>query len=88
MPRLSQRRLALLQYKEEMAQIEEARRQARIAEASRVNAVEARRCPFCFRYKAASVALREQHERRCYRNKRPQLERDRVAKREVLRTQP
>ena len=60
-------------------------RQERIAEAARVNQVEAKRCPFCFRYKALSVAMHEQHERGCYKRKKLQLAQDRAKKREALR---
>lgn len=67
------------------AQLKAEKDARRIAEATRLNAVEARRCPFCFRYKAASVALHEQHERRCLRSLWKRLQVDRLKRREDLR---
>ena len=79
----SQRRLALgPKFIQEM---EAERRRKRVAEAARLNAVAARRCPFCYRYKATSVAMHEEHERRCHKRFKPQLDKDRLERREQLR---
>ncbi len=61
------------------------RKRRRMAEAERLNSVEARRCPFCHRRKTASVALHEEHEHRCWKQHRPQLDKERAERREQLR---